>query len=75
MLEAMRHIHYDDITESMPAFMCVAFTVLAGNIANGICTAILFYLVMKAAAGKVKEIHVFMYLLGAVSVLYFYTLL
>lgn len=75
MLEAMRHIHYDDITESMPAFMCVAFTVLAGNIANGICTAILFYLVMKAAAGKAKEIHVFMYLLGAVSVLYFYTLL
>ena len=55
--------------------MCVAFTVLAGNIANGICTAILFYLVMKAAAGKVKEIHVFMYLLGAVGVLYFYMLL
>lgn len=74
MLEAMRHINYDDITESMPAFMCVVFTVLAGNIANGICTAILTYLVMKTAEGKTKEIHPFMYLLGAVSVLYFYTL-
>lgn len=75
MLEAMRHIHYDDMTESMPAFMCVTFTALAGNIANGICTAILSYLIMKTAAGKAKEIHAFMYLLGAVSVLYFYTLL
>ena len=74
MLEAMRHINYDDITESMPAFMCVVFTVLAGNIANGICTAILTYLVMKTAGGKTKEIHPFMYLLGAVSLLYFYTL-
>ena len=54
--------------------MCVVFTVLAGNIANGICTAILTYLVMKTAEGKTKEIHPFMYLLGAVSVLYFYTL-
>lgn len=74
MLEAMRHIKYDDMTESMPAFMCVVFTVLAGNIANGICTAILTYLVMKTAEGKTKEIHPFMYLLGAVSMLYFYTL-
>ena len=74
MLEAMSHIKYDDVTESMPSFMCVVFTVLAGNIANGICTAILTYLVMKTAGGKTKEIHPFMYLLGAVSLLYFYTL-
>lgn len=74
MLEAMRHIDYAEITESIPAFVCITFTVLAGNIANGICIAILTYLVMKTAAGKTKEIHPFMYLLGAVSILYFYTL-
>lgn len=75
MLSAMRNINYGDMTEYMPAFICVTFTVFANNIANGICAAIPTYLVLKLASGKAKEISVVMYILVAVCLLYFYTIL
>lgn len=75
MLSAMRHVDYSDITEYIPAFLCVTFTIFANNIANGICVALPAYLVLKAAAGKHREIPPVMYLLAAVCLLYFYTLL
>lgn len=75
MLGAMRNIRFDDMTEAVPAFLCVAFTVFANNVANGICIAIPAYLILKLAAGKGKEIHPIMYILTAVCLVYFGTLL
>ena len=56
MLSGMRNVNYSDITEYVPAFICVTFTIFANNIANGICVALPAYLIMKIAAGKIKEI-------------------
>lgn len=58
----------------IPAFICVTFTIFANNIANGICTALPAYLIMKIAAGKVRKVSPVMYVLVAVCLLYFYTL-
>lgn len=74
MLKAMRHVNYDDITEYFPAFLCVTFTIFANNIANGICVALPAYLILKLASGKRKELSFVMYILVAVCLLYFYTL-
>lgn len=74
MLSGMRNIDYTDITEYIPAFICVTFTIFANNIANGICTALPAYLIMKIAAGKVRKVSPVMYVLVAVCLLYFYTL-
>lgn len=74
MLGSMRKINYDDITEYFPAFLCVTFTIFANNIANGICVALPAYLILKLACGKRKEISPVMYVLVAVCMLYFYTL-
>lgn len=74
MLNAMRNINFDDITESIPAFVCVTFTIFANNIANGICAAIPTYFIMKIAAGKIKEVSKVMYVLVAVCILYFFTI-
>lgn len=74
MLSGMRNVKYEDITEAVPAFVCVTFTIFANNIANGICVALPVYLIMKIAAGKIKEISPVMYVLVAVCLLYFYTL-
>ena len=74
MLSGMRNIDYSDITEYIPAFICVTFTIFANNIANGICVALPAYLLMKIAAGKMKKIEPVMYVLVAVCLLYFYTL-
>lgn len=74
MLGAMRNIDFDDITEAFPAFVCVTFTLFANNIANGICVALPVYLIMKIASGKIRKISPVMYVLVAVCLLYFYTL-
>lgn len=75
MLSSMSKIHYEDLTEAVPAFICIAFTIFAYNIANGICAAIPAYFIMKIAAGKVKELSPVMYIMVAVCLLYFYTLI
>ena len=75
MLSSMSKIHYEDLTEEVPAFICIAFTIFANNIANGICAAIPAYFIMKIAAGKVKELSPVMYIMVAVCLLYFYTLI
>ena len=67
--------YYEDLTEAVPAFICIAFTIFANNIANGICAAIPAYFIMKIAAGKVKELSPVMYIMVAVCLLYFYTLI
>lgn len=75
MLSSMSKIHYEDLTEAVPTFICIAFTIFANNIANGICAAIPAYFIMKIAAGKVKELSPVMYIMVAVCLLYFYTLI
>lgn len=75
MLGAMRNIKYDDLTEAFPAFVCIAFTIFGNNIANGICAALPSYLIMKIASGKIKEVRPAMWILVAVCLLYFYSIL
>ncbi|MEE0691468.1 MAG: NCS2 family permease [Lachnospiraceae bacterium] len=75
MLSGMKNVDYSDITEYFPAFLCVTFTIFANNIANGICVALPTYVILKYASGKRKEVSPVMYVLVAVCVLYFCTLM
>lgn len=75
MLGAMRNIKFDETTEAFPAYVCIAFTIFGNNIANGICAALPTYAVMKVASGKGKEIRPVMWVLVAVCILYFYSIL
>ena len=75
MLGAMKNIDYSDMTEYMPAFLCIGFTIFANNIANGICIAIPVYVLMKLISGKMKEIQHVMYIVTAICILYFITLI
>ena len=75
MLSSMKNIHYDDLTEAFPAFICITFTLFGNNIANGICIAIPVYVLMKLVAGKAKDMNYVIYILTAVCMLYFYTLM
>ena len=75
MLGGMRKINYEDFTECFPAFLCITFTIFANNIANGICTAIPVYVILKLTTGKGKELSPVLYILTAVCLLYFSTLI
>ena len=75
MLGAMKNIDYSDMTEYLPAFLCIGFTIFANNIANGICIAIPVYVLMKLISEKAKEIQPVMYIVTAICILYFITLI
>lgn len=75
MLSSLKNINYEDFTECFPAFICIAFTIFANNIANGICVGIPVYVLLKLAAGRIREIPKVMYILLAVCLLYFTTIL
>lgn len=75
MLGAMRNIKFNDLTEAFPAYVCIVFTIFGNNIANGICAALPTYVIMKISAGKIKEIRPVMWILVAVCLLCFYSIL
>jgi AGZA family xanthine/uracil permease-like MFS transporter len=56
MLPAARHIHFDDLTESVPAFATIAMMVFTYNIANGLTAGLILWPVMKLLAGRPKEV-------------------
>lgn len=75
MLGAMRNIKFNDPPEAFPAYVCIVFTIFGNNIANGICAALPTYVILKISSGKIKEIRPVMWILVAVCLLYFYSIL
>jgi len=72
MLTGMRNIDYSDVTEYLPAFICVALTIFTFNSGNGISAAIISYVILKLATGKRKSLFIGHYILTLVLIYYFY---
>jgi len=56
MLDAVRKIEFDDLTELVPAFATITMMVFTYNIANGLTAGLVLYPLMKLLAGKPREI-------------------
>jgi len=56
MTSAVLHVDFSDITEALPAFVCMLFMVLTFSISNGIGFGVGTYVLLKLFAGRVKEI-------------------
>lgn len=74
MFMGINKINNDDFTEMFPVFVCVVFTILASNIANGICVAIPVYVLLKIAK-KDFSFSPLLYVMCFISFMYFYTLI
>ncbi|MDD1782580.1 NCS2 family permease [Enterovibrio sp. ZSDZ35] len=72
MMSSMKKINYDDITEYLPAFVCVVMSVFSFNAGNGIAAAMLVYAFLKLATGRYKEDHWSVYVIAASMIYYFY---
>lgn len=68
MITPVREIDFDDMTEGIPSFMCILMMVVTYSISNGIMFGIIFYVVIKALAGKIKDINVPTWILFALFV-------
>ena len=57
MTASLGKIDFEDITEGLPAFATVALMAFSYNIANGLTAGLLLYPVVKALAGRWRELH------------------
>jgi len=57
MVGSVRKIDFDDLTEAVPAFACIALMVFTYNIANGLTAGLVLYPVGKVVAGRARELN------------------
>jgi AGZA family xanthine/uracil permease-like MFS transporter len=69
MLREVRHIDWDDPTESIPAFLTVVIMPLAVSITDGIAFGFIAYALLKLAVGRGREVDRLVYVFAALFLL------
>jgi AGZA family xanthine/uracil permease-like MFS transporter len=69
MVGAVREIDWSDATEAAPAFFTALLMPLTFNISHGLAAGIIVYVLVKAAAGRFREVHWLMAVLAALFLL------
>ncbi len=65
MLTSIVNINFDDWTESLPAYLTIIMMPFAFSISQGIVFGILGYILMKLLTGRVKDVSLPLYIIGA----------
>ena len=68
MLKNVVHIDWDDITESLPAFLMLLMMPLAFSITEGFAFGFISYAFLKLITGKGKQVHWLIYLFAILFV-------
>jgi AGZA family xanthine/uracil permease-like MFS transporter len=68
MMAQARRIPWQDSTEAIPAFATLTLIPFTFNIAHGVAGGIIFYVLLKAGAGRRREVSWLMWVLAAVLV-------
>lgn len=71
MLSPITRIKFDDLTEVVPVFCIIILMSFTYNLGIGMTAGFLVYPLMKVLSGRVKEVPLGLWILGAVSVLFF----
>ncbi len=69
MLESVKKIKLDSISDAFPAFITIITMVLCYSIADGICLGILSYVLIKLFTGNFKDLNVTLYVLAILFVI------
>ena len=69
MLETIKDIPFDDMTESLPAFICIIMMPLTYSISNGILIGMITYVLINMICGKFKKLSPLMYILAVLFIL------
>ena len=69
MMDTIKKIDLEDISEALPAFVTIIMMVLTYSIADGMILGLLCYVLIKLLSGKYKEVSVTMYVLAALFIL------
>lgn len=71
MFEAVVDLKFteDNLTEAIPAYLCIIAMPLFYSISEGICMGVISYVILQAATGKAKKVTPLMYVLAVLFVL------
>jgi AGZA family xanthine/uracil permease-like MFS transporter len=69
MLQSVKHVVWDDVTEAVPAFLTIVMMQLALSITEGIAFGFISYSLLKVVGGKAKSVHWLIHLLAVLFVL------
>lgn len=69
MVSAVVEIDFNDMTESIPAYLCLIAMPLMYSISEGIAIGVISYVVINLICGKAKKITPLMYILAVLFVL------
>lgn len=69
MIEPIKKIDFEDLTEAIPAFICIIMMPLTYSISNGILLGMISYVVLNMLCGRFKKITVTMYILAVLFIL------
>lgn len=65
MLEGLRHVNWDDVTESIPAFLTIIAMPLTFSIANGVSWGVISFCGIKLLSGRGREVSPILYVVAA----------
>jgi len=74
MVSAVTEIDFNDITEALPAYLCLIAMPLMYSISEGIAIGVISYVVINLVSGKAKKITPLMYILAVLFVLKYFLL-
>lgn len=68
MVSAILKIDFEDLTEAVPAYLCILAMPLMYSIAEGIAIGIISYVIINVICGKAKKITPLMYVLAVLFI-------
>lgn len=71
MMGSVKYIRWDDLAESIPAFLTIFLMPLSYSIADGLAVGLITYPVIKSCQGKFNETNIAMWILAVIFVLKF----
>lgn len=71
MLRELGDVHWDDLTEAIPAALCTLAMPFTYSIANGLAFGFIVYAVLKLCTGRAREAHAAVWLVAGLFVLRF----
>ena len=69
MITAVVQIDFNDLTEAIPAYLCLLAMPLLYSISEGIAVGVISYVIINLVCGKAKKITPLMYILAVLFVL------
>ena len=64
MMAPLRKVKWEDVTESLPAFLTMAIMVFGYGITEGIAAGCVSFAAIKALSGRMREVHPIMYIIA-----------